>query len=98
MNDSEWGARSIHWRGDGSQHSSDFSAGGAGQRWGTLWDWVSIGKVTLTRAEVGERGGSAAQGSARRGWVCCGWVLGGFFSPPPSSVRMVLVRPRLRVK
>lgn len=40
MNDSEWGARSIHWRGDGSQRSSDPSAGGAGQQRG---DFVGFG-------------------------------------------------------
>lgn len=69
--------------------------GERGSTAGTWWDSVSIGKVTLTRVEVGERGGSAAQGSARRGWVCCGWVWGFFFPPPLSSVRMALVRPRL---
>lgn len=69
--------------------------GERGSSGGTSWDLVSIGKVTFSRAEVGERGGSAAQSSARWGWVCCGRVLGGFFPPPLSSVRMALVRPRL---
>lgn len=82
MNDSEWGARSIHWSGDDSQPSSDFSTGGAGQHRGDL-----VGFGFHRKGHLNPRGGGGARrqrgaglGSPGVGLLRLG--LGFFFSPP----------------